>query len=156
MNDFGRPTLYKPEYNGLAHNYCLLGATNAELAEFFDVAPRTIGNWIASVPEFAASVREGRAFADAKVARGLYERAVGFKHKVERTVLHRGEERTIKNTVRYPPDTQACIFWLRNRRPQTWQPRADDADDRADEGTPDMVALLDAAGERARPDREQE
>jgi hypothetical protein len=32
----GQPTLYKPEYCGLAHNYCLLGATNAELAEFFE------------------------------------------------------------------------------------------------------------------------
>jgi hypothetical protein len=24
----GQPTSYKPEYNELAHNYCLLGATN--------------------------------------------------------------------------------------------------------------------------------
>ena len=156
MNDFGRPTLYKPEYSELAHNYCLLGATNAELAEFFGVAPRTIGNWMASEPEFAASVHKGRAFADAKVARGLYERAVGFQHKVERNVLYRGEEKQITNTVRYPPDTQACIFWLRNRRRQTWRATPDDADDRADEGAHDMVALLDAAGERARRDREQE
>ena len=48
-----------------------------ELAGFFDVAPRTIDNWIASHPAFAEAVREGRVVADARVARCLYERAVG-------------------------------------------------------------------------------
>src|ERR1700730_3561900 len=31
----GQPTSYKPEYIELAHNYCLLGATNEVLAGFF-------------------------------------------------------------------------------------------------------------------------
>jgi hypothetical protein len=50
----GQPTSYKPEYDELAHSYCLLGATNEVLAGFFDVAPRTIDNWIATYPDFAA------------------------------------------------------------------------------------------------------
>ena len=84
------------------------------------MAPRTIDNWIANIPEFAKAVREGRAVADARVARSLYERAVGYEHTVEQTVLHRGEERKLTNTVHYPPDTGACIFWLRNRQPRHW------------------------------------
>ena len=150
MNGPGQPTRYKPEYRELAHNYCLLGATNAELAEFFGVAPRTVDNWIASLPEFAAAVREGKIVADARVARGLYDRAVGYEHTVERTLLHRGEERTVTNTVHYPPDTQACIFWLRNRRRQNWRDRPNEAGDAAGDGADDFVTLLDAAGERAR------
>ena len=43
----GQPTSYKPEYVELAHNYCLLGATNEVLAGFFGVTRRTIQNWIA-------------------------------------------------------------------------------------------------------------
>jgi hypothetical protein len=39
MTSTGRPTSFRPEFCELAHNYCLLGATNAELAIFFDVAP---------------------------------------------------------------------------------------------------------------------
>ena len=35
-------------------------------------------------------------------------------------MLHQGEERTLKNVVHYPPDTRACIFWLRNRRREVW------------------------------------
>jgi hypothetical protein len=44
-----QPTLYKPEYRELAHNYCLRGATNEVLANFFGVASRTV----------AAAVRKG-------------------------------------------------------------------------------------------------
>ena len=81
----GQPTLYKPEYRELAHNYCLLGATNEVLGDFFGVTSRTIDNWIATHPDFADAVRRGRAVADAVVVRALFERAKGFSHQVSRT-----------------------------------------------------------------------
>ena len=59
----GQPTSYKPEYDELAHNYCLLGATNEVLAGFFGVTRRTIQNWIATHPDFANAVYRGRAAA---------------------------------------------------------------------------------------------
>src|SRR6476620_2882654 len=65
----GQPTLYRREYCELAHNYCLLGATNEVLANFFDVASRTVDNWIATHPDFADAVYRGRAAADAVVVR---------------------------------------------------------------------------------------
>jgi hypothetical protein len=146
MDKLGRPTLYKPEYDEQARDQCLLGATNAELAALFDVGRRTIDRWIADIPSFAAAVHEGRAVADARVARSLYERAVGFRCTVQRTVLHRGEERTLTNTVHYPPDTQACIFWLRNRRRSTW---GNHKEPESGVPTEELIAALDAAGERA-------
>jgi hypothetical protein len=60
-------------------------------------------------------VREARALADGRVARCLYQRAVGHEHKVERTLWHLGKERPVNDTLYYPPDVRACIFWLRNR-----------------------------------------
>src|SRR5690242_9203224 len=77
MSTMGRPTLYRPELCEQARNYCLLGATNNELAEFFGVCPSTIDNWIVRHADFEAAVKSGRAFADARVARGLYNRAIG-------------------------------------------------------------------------------
>jgi hypothetical protein len=148
MTHPGRPTLYKPDYARQAHEHCLLGATNAELAAAFDVAPRTVDNWIANNAEFAHAVREGRAEADAHVARCLYERAVGYDRTVERVVLHQGQERVVTSTVHYPPNPGACIFWLRNRRPDLWGNRRP-TDASADDGY-DMIAELEAAGERAR------
>jgi hypothetical protein len=120
----GRPTLYKPEYADLAHNYCLLGATNDELAGFFDVAPRTVDNWLSVHAEFATAVRNGRAAADASIARKLYRRAEGYDYTAEKVFMYRGEAKTVACKVHVPPDVQACIFWLRNRRRQDWLERA--------------------------------
>lgn len=53
-NKGGRPTKYKPEYAEQARKYCLLGATDAELAESFDVAEATINNWKLAHPKFTA------------------------------------------------------------------------------------------------------
>ena len=148
MNPPGRPTSYRPDHCDLAREHCLLGATNAELAEVFDVAPRTIDNWIAHHPDFAAAVRKGRKRPDAKVAASLYARAIGFQHKVERTFLCRGEPRTFSITVSYPPDTQACIFWLRNRRRVDWRDRPPEPASPSE----DEFALLDPARDSERLD----
>jgi hypothetical protein len=80
MSNLGRPTACQPGYCELAHNYCLLGATAEELAGFFGVTRGTISNWIPTIPEFAAALREGRDLADAKIARGLFACAVGYSH----------------------------------------------------------------------------
>ena len=120
MTSIGRPTAYRPEFCELAHNYCLLGATNPELAEFLDVgrAPSTTGS--------RATPRSPRRCtrAGSWPMRGWRAASTSARSatssKVERTVLHDGQERTLTNVVHYPPDTRACIFWLRNRRRATW------------------------------------
>ena len=149
MNPNGRPTAYRPDFCDQARNYCLLGATNEELGEFFGVTRRTIDNWIAGRPDFSSAVKSGRIVADAKVARGLYARAVGYERKVEREVILCGELKPLASTVHYPPNVQACIFWLRNRRRRTWSDLWRDAS--GDPSTDvDDIALLDAAGESVR------
>ena len=95
-------------------------------------------------------MRDGRAIADGRVARSLYERAVGYRHTVERILFHRGEEKRITSTVQHPPDTQACIFWLRNRCRSGWNVRPAAVPVHDEEKTAALLAELDAAGERAR------
>jgi hypothetical protein len=47
MNAGGRGiTGYRAEYEEQAYNYCLLGATNETLAEFFGVSDTTIKKWM--------------------------------------------------------------------------------------------------------------
>ena len=55
----GRPSSFKLEYIDLARKFCLLGATNADLARAFDVAVSTIDKWIAENPDFSGAVKEG-------------------------------------------------------------------------------------------------
>jgi helix-turn-helix resolvase-like protein len=47
-------------------------------------------------------------------------------------------------TAHVPLETRACMFWLRNRRPEDWRARAEAAPEIAND---DLAAVLDAAGE---------
>jgi hypothetical protein len=120
MSTKGRPSSFRAEYCRLAHNYCLLGATKAQLAEFFGVTSRTIDNWLVTIPEFRDEVQRGRNIADAKVADSLYRRAVGYEHEVEGVFGRPGQMQVVRYKKCYPPQTEACVHWLRNRRPQNW------------------------------------
>jgi hypothetical protein len=145
MNGPGRPSLYKPEYADIAHNYCLLGATNDELADFFEVSARTLDDWLKAHPDFAQAVRNGRDAADASIARRLYQRAVGYDYDTQKIFVYRGEAVKVDHTVHLPPDVGACIFWLRNRRRRQWMERA-----RPEPESELTFAELEEASERAR------
>ena len=107
---------FKPEYCKLARKFCILGATNEQLAEFFEVALSTIGAWLVQFPEFKQAVYQGRAVADADVAESLYGRATGYDRKVEKIVATAEGPEVMSYTRHYEADTAACIFWLRNRQ----------------------------------------
>jgi len=145
----GRPILYKAENGELARKFCLLGATNEDLAGLFDVAVRTIDNWIATIPEFAAAVQQGRDIADAAVVQSLHSRATGYSYETEKIFHYRGDVRKVLHTVHYPPDTTACMFWLRNRRRRHWLEKAEPRREEEEEEF-DMARALDAAGESMR------
>jgi hypothetical protein len=116
----GRPTDYRLDYAEIARNACMLGATNDTLAERFDVCVRTIGSWIATIPEFSTAVKQGRHVADETVVASLFRRATGMERTVTRVFCHEGQPVTASYTEALPPDVRACIFWLRNRRPEQW------------------------------------
>ncbi len=118
----GRPSAFDPSYCELARNYCLLGATDADLARFFDVAEATINNWKKAHPEFLESLKAGKEQADAIVAEKLFRRATGYSHKAVKIALTpAGESHEVEYTEQYPPDTTAAIFWLKNRQPEKWR-----------------------------------
>lgn len=56
----GRPTDYQESYNEQAEKLCKLGATDAELADFFDIAESTLNNWKSEYPEFMESIKRVR------------------------------------------------------------------------------------------------
>ena len=82
------------------------------------------------------------------IVSALFDRAKGYSHEVSRTTLCRGKEQTVTNTVSYPPDTQACLFWLRNRQREYGWARAES--EAGPEGVDPLAAVLDAAGESMR------
>lgn len=117
----GRPTKYDLSYDQLAHNYCLLGATNEQLAYFFEVTTSTIANWLNEHPSFLDAVKKGRADADANVAKALYHRAIGYSHKAVKIMQSGKESFEHEYVEHYPPDTAAAFIWLKNRQPKMWR-----------------------------------
>jgi hypothetical protein len=138
---------YRVEYAEQARKLCLLlGADDQELAGFFDVPPATLQEWLASVPEFATAVMAGRELADADVADRLWRRAIGYSHAAVRIFSHQGKALEVAYTEHYPPDTAACLFWLKSRQPEKWR----DKIEHDHHAVAEMLEALDAAGERAR------
>lgn len=121
----GRPTSYKAEYAKQAEKLCKLGATDAELADFFDVNTTTIWRWRSRYPAFCNALKVGKANADDRVERSLYSRAMGYTHDEDKIFNAGGEPLIVPTTKHYPPDTTAAIFWLKNRRPDMWREKQD-------------------------------
>lgn len=119
----GRPSKYDSKFCEHARKLCLLGATDQNLADFFEVDVSTINNWKIDHPEFFESLKAGKASADADVAASLYHRAMGYSHKAVKMFQYEGCVISEQYDEHYPPDTTACIFWLKNRRPDIWRDR---------------------------------
>lgn len=117
----GRPSAYKPEFAQIAYRHCLLGATDKDLAAAFGVSESTLNLWKLNQPKFSESLKKGKADADATIAESLFHRAKGYSHKAVKIMQHEGVAFDHEYTEHYPPDTAACIFWLKNRRPEQFR-----------------------------------
>ena len=130
----GRPTDYKQEYAEQAFKLALLGATDKEMADLWNVNPDTVHEWKKVHPEFSESINSGKVKADAEVAKSLYKRALGYQYdeityekvgdgqniiEVSETGLESVKSDIYKKKVvtkEVAPDVAAQNIWLKNRR----------------------------------------
>ena len=117
----GRPSKYKEEYAEQARKLCLLGATDAKLADFFEVDEATINRWKHDFPEFCKSLKAGKMQADAEVAESLFNRARGYVAPDLDIKMYEGQIIETPYMKHYPPDATSMIFWLKNRQPDLWR-----------------------------------
>lgn len=125
----GRPTKYFSEYAEEAKKLCLVGYTDAQLSDYFEISESTLNLWKKKHPEFSESIKFGKNYADAKVAFGLYQRAVGMVvpdcHIHTRVVENGKKEELLVTTTPFArhiaPDTNAARFWLKNRQKDLWK-----------------------------------
>lgn len=124
----GRPTDYKKSYPAQAEKLCALGATDIEIADFFEVDIRTVYRWKLKHEQFCHALKTGKEAADARVERSLYQKAVGF-YFVEQQVLKVKRDQNLEEieivdvTRHHPADPTSAIFWLKNRQPEKWRDR---------------------------------
>lgn len=121
----GRPTKYETRFNKQAQKLCLLGYTDKELADFFEVNEDTIYEWKIKHKRFSDSIKKGKELADIKVADSLYKRANGYSHPDTDIKVIDGKVVQTKMIKHYPPDTAAAIFWLKNRQKRKWRDKVE-------------------------------
>lgn len=131
-------TKYRPQYARLAYKHALLGGTPGHVASLLEVSERTVYGWIKQHPEFRAALEQGRADADANVARSLYKKATGYTHQATKVFQYQGVPVVVPYTEIVPPDTEAAKFWLKNRQPELWKDKVEV------EEKPD-IAIVDSA-----------
>lgn len=119
----GRPTSFKKEFVAQAEKLCALGATDMELADFFEVDVRTIYRWKHTEPSFCQAVTCGKEHSDERVQRSLYNRAVGYSFDAVKIFMPAGAEEPVyaPYTEHVAPDPAAAMNWLKNRRPEQWR-----------------------------------
>lgn len=118
-----RKSLWKPEYVEQAKNLCLLGAIDEDIAKFFNVSLTTFQNWKRKNAEFRDAMKVGKMSADSRVAKSLFQRAIGFSQQEVDVRVVKGQLVQTVYTKKYVGDTTAQIFWLKNRQPELWNDR---------------------------------
>lgn len=98
------------------------GLIDEQIAQNIGIRAATLYEWKKRFPEISEALKRGKEVIDRQVENALLKRALGYeyeeiKEKFEGGVL---TERTVtkKEVV---ADTTAQIFWLKNRKPDTWR-----------------------------------
>lgn len=117
----GRPSKFKPEFVEQAAKLAALGATDRDVADFFGVTEATLYRWKHTQPEFCEALKVGKECADQRVEQSLYRKAVGYTQDDIHFSSYEGVVTQTPYVKHVAPDTTACIFWLKNRRPDLWR-----------------------------------
>lgn len=119
----GRPSDYDDAFVVQAEKLAALGATDIEVADFFEVDVRTIYRWKHTHSEFCQALNAGKELADKRVENSLYQKAVGYEQDAVKIFMPGGAEKPVYAPYRekIAPDTTAAIFWLKNRQPGRWR-----------------------------------
>lgn len=100
---------YSTEIDLKAYKLALLGATQGEMADFFEISVKKFEHWLSDNPSLREAVKAGAMAADSEVAYKLFGRATGCSVTKQR-VLNDGSVVSYKEEL--PPDTKAATFWL--------------------------------------------
>lgn len=125
------------------------GATDEILAKKMQISRSTLSEWKKKYEVIAEALRETKEIVDIEVENALLKRATGYDY-IEEVPMKKKREfwtnegKCSEETVQIvevhrhmPPDPRAAMYWLNNRKPDTWKAvREDDAEG---EGTIEIV-----------------
>ena len=114
----------------------------------------TFKDWLNRFPAILTALKKGKAPVDYIVENALYKRATGYTVKLNKPIKVKttkrvtGKGEVTEERIEYadeeqyiPPDTTAQIFWLKNRRPDKWRDKRDEAPQQTNELLQSLIDL---------------
>lgn len=108
------------------------GLTDQQIADNMGITPKTLYRWKDSYSQICQSLKRGKEVVDIQVENALLKRALGYSYdEVTRELCDDNEtgkgklKITKVVTKNVAPDTTAQIFWLKNRKPESWRDKKD-------------------------------
>lgn len=104
------------------------GLTDEQISQNMGIGKTTLYRWESEHREIWESLKKGKEVTDYAVESALLKRALGYKTvEVTKAISEEtGELEVFKEVEKeVPPDTTAQIFWLKNRKPDTWRDKQD-------------------------------
>ena len=126
-NPGGRLTKYKPDFIDRARAMAEIGAVDEEIAGGLGISLRTLYYWKSQHRDFSIALQRGKDIADDMVEAALFRRATGYsfdavKHIAVAQGANQGSKIEQVDYVEHvPPDVNAAMFWLKNRRSDRWR-----------------------------------
>jgi len=112
------------------------GLTEEQIAHNMGITRETLRVWKNKFPAISSALKKGKEVVDIEVENALLKKAMGYNVEVKKTfkvrivdydqdtgkkIMEREELQTGVDEVHIPADTTAQIFWLKNRRPESWR-----------------------------------
>lgn len=131
------------------------GLSEEQIAHNMGICYDTLNEWKKRFSDISDAIKKGKAPADQKVENALYKTATGYKVtlkkpiKIKTTKKINGKGEVTEEHVEYhdeeiyiKPDTTAQIFWLKNRRPDRWRDKRDEAPAQGNELLHDLGVIM--------------
>ena len=132
------------------------GLTDEQLAHNMGIVPSTLYVWKNRFAEISEALSRGKEIVDIEVENALLKKAKGYNAAIRKTFKlkkvyydaegRRCEEEYLEqgtDEVHIPADTNADIFWLKNRRPNAWKEKPMEMDAPEDQINRNIQSIAD-------------
>ena len=121
------------------------GLIDEQIADNIGIRRETLYDWKKKYPHISNALKRGKDVVDIQVENALLNKAQGITKtlikpiKIKTVTYDNGKRVKEEEHIEYaeeevfvPPDTVAQIFWLKNRKPNTWKDKPVDNEGQQD------------------------
>ncbi len=106
------------------------GISDEQIAKNIGINRATLYDWKRKYGNIDDALKKGKEVADYEIENAMYKSAIGYfveEEKTYVTIVDGVPTKRLEKTKKWiAPNTAAQIFWLKNRKPETWRDNPED------------------------------